>query len=155
DQALAAVTALGVPAGDLALVRLDTIALDAGPGEASSMIWADVLGQATSQARAPARYLVLMAAAGVIAALAVVNDSATLIVGAMAISPDLLPVTAACTGIVFRRPRLVRRGLVALVVGLGTAGLFAVVVSAVLHQLDLLPQGFSLHEFSAAQTHVN
>src|SRR5262249_33720173 len=155
DRALALLEELGVSAEDIALGRLDRIAPGSGAGELTAVVWADVLGQARVRARASTRYLVLMAAAGVIAALAVVNDSATLIVGAMAISPDLLPVTAACTGIVFRRPRLVRRGLVALVVGLGTAGLVAAVVSAVLHQLDLLPQGFSLHEFSAAQTHVN
>src|SRR5262245_64763218 len=130
---------LGVPPDDIALVRLDTIATEAGTGEASALIWADVLGQARTQARAPARYLVLMSAAGVIASLAVVNDSPTLIVGAMAISPDLLPVTAACTGLVFGRPRLVRRGLVTLAIGLGTAGLLATAVSLGLDRLDLLP----------------
>jgi uncharacterized membrane protein len=64
-------------------------------------------------------------------------------------------VTAACIGVVFRRPRLVLRGLGTLAAGLGTAGLFAVVVGVVFDQLDILPSGFSLHEFSAAQTHVN
>ena len=96
-----------------------------------------------------------MAAAGVIAALAVVNDSTTLIVGAMAISPDLLPVTATCTGLVFRRRRLVVRGLAALIVGLGVAGVLAALVGLFLDKFDLLPAGFNLHEFSAAQTHVN
>jgi uncharacterized hydrophobic protein (TIGR00271 family) len=155
DPALAMLKALGVAPEDIALVRLDTIAPEAGASEASALIWADVLGQARTQSRAPARYLVLMAAAGVIAALAVVNDSPTLIVGAMAISPDLLPVTAACTGLVFRRRQLFQRGLATLMVGLGTAGLFGVVVSVFLDQLNLLPAGFSLHEFSAVQTHVN
>jgi uncharacterized hydrophobic protein (TIGR00271 family) len=155
DRALATLRELGVPAEDVALIRLDTIAAEAGSGEAPAVVWADVLGQARLQARAAARYLVLMAAAGVIAALAVLNDSSTLIVGAMAVSPDLLPVTAACTGIVFRRPRLVGRGLATLAVGLGTAGLFAVVVGVLFDRLDILPKGFSLDEFSAAQTHVN
>jgi hypothetical protein len=118
DSALATLTELGVPPEDIALIRLDTIA-ESGGGEAPALIWADVLGQARVQARAAARYLVLMAAAGVIAALAVMNDSPTLIVGAMAISPDLLPVTAACTGIVLGRPRLVGRGLATLALGLG------------------------------------
>jgi uncharacterized hydrophobic protein (TIGR00271 family) len=154
DPALTTLRELGISADDIALVRLDTISPEGGTSE-SALIWADVLGRARTQAHAPARYLVLMAAAGVIAGLAVVNDSATLIVGAMAISPDLLPVTAACTGIVLRRPRLVRRGLATLVVGLATAALLAVVVSASLDHLDLLPKGFALHEFSAAQTHVN
>jgi uncharacterized hydrophobic protein (TIGR00271 family) len=154
DPALTTLAELGVPAGDVALVRFDTIAPAAG-GEASALIWADVLGQARLQARAHPRYLVLMAAAGVIAALAVVNDSATLVVGAMAISPDLLPVTAACTGLVLRRGRLVLRGLVALGIGLATAGVFAALVAAFLDGLDLMPSGFHLGEFSVAQTHVN
>ena len=136
-------------------MRLDTIGAGAGAGEATALIWADVLGQARTQARAPARYLVLMAAAGVIGGLAVVNDSATLIVGAMAISPDLLPITAACTGLVLRRGRLVLRGLGALVVGLGAVGLLAALVGAFLDTFDLLPQAFNLDEFSAVQTHVN
>jgi len=153
DGALSTLESLGVPAGDVALVRLDTIAPRAGDG-AAALIWADVLGQARTQARAPVNYFVLMAAAGVIAALAVVNNSATLIVGAMAISPDLLPVTAACTGLVFGRRRLVRRGLTTLVLGLGTAGLFSVGVSLFLNRVGRLPAGFSLDEFSAAQTHL-
>jgi uncharacterized hydrophobic protein (TIGR00271 family) len=153
DQALATLKELGVPAGDITLVRLDTIAPEGSPGT-SDLVWADVLGQARLSARAPIRYLVLMATAGVIASLAVINDSATLIVGAMAISPDLLPVTAACTGIVFRRRRLCQRGLVALGIGLAAAGLLAVAVSVFLDLCGLLPKSFSLHEFSVAQTHV-
>lgn len=153
DPALAMLETLGIPPDDIALVRLDTIAPEAG--EASALIWADLLGRARTQARAPARYLVLMAAAGVIAALGVFNNDSTLIVGAMAISPDLLPVTAACTGLVLRRGRLVERGLVSLTIGLGTAGLLATIVSVLLDQLDLEPAGFSLQEFSVAQTHVN
>jgi uncharacterized hydrophobic protein (TIGR00271 family) len=96
-----------------------------------------------------------MATAGVIGGLGVVNDSATLIVGAMAISPDLLPVTAACTGIVFRRRRLVVRGLGALIVGLVVTGVLATAVAAFLDGFGLLPSGFELSEFSVAQTHVN
>lgn len=153
DPALVALRDLGIQPEDIALVRLDTIGSDVDGS--SALVWADVLSQARVQARLAARYFALMAAAGVIAALAVVNDSPTLIVGAMAISPDLLPITAACTGFVLLRPRLIGRGLATLVAGLATAGLFAIVVSLLLDSFDLLPQGFSLEEFSAAQTHVN
>jgi uncharacterized hydrophobic protein (TIGR00271 family) len=155
DRALATLAALDVSPEDVALVRLDTIAPAAGAGDLTALVWADVLGQARVRARATARFLVLMAAAGVIAGLAVVNDSPTLVVGAMAISPDLFPVTAACTGIVFGRPRLFVRGLAALVVGLAATGVLATAVGAFLDGFDLLPASFSLHEFSAAQTHVN
>ena len=155
DRALATLGALGVSADDVALVQLDTIAPEAEAGDVTALVWADVLGQARARARTTTRYLVLMAAAGVIAGLAVVNDSAPLIVGAMAISPDLLPVTAACTGIVFHRRRLFARGLAALLVGLFVAGALATAVAAFLDGFGLLPAGFSLAEFSHGQTHVN
>src|SRR5262245_49816528 len=79
DAALTRLARLGIPVEDVTLVRLDTI----GPAAAAEpliLVWADVLGQAQVQARAPARYLVLMAVAGVIAGLAVINESAVLIV---------------------------------------------------------------------------
>jgi uncharacterized hydrophobic protein (TIGR00271 family) len=157
DRALATLEELGVPADDIALIRLDTIApgIGAGSGEFTAIIWADLLGRARFQARASARYLVLMATAGVIGGLAVINRNTVLIVGAMAISPDLLPVTAACTGIVFRRGRLVARGLVALIVGLAVTGALSTAVAAFFDHAGLLPSGFSLHEFSFAQTHAN
>lgn len=154
DAALETLLALGVTADDIALVRLDLVS----PGSASDgaeLIWAEVLGQARTRARAHARYVVLMAAAGVIASLAVLNNSPTLIVGAMAISPDLMPITAACTGLVLRRRPLAARGLVTLVLGLAIAGLAAGIVSVALDALNLVPEGFGVHEFSAAQTHAN
>jgi uncharacterized hydrophobic protein (TIGR00271 family) len=154
DPALAALDALGVPADDVALVRLDPIAPEPA-SETSALVWAEVLGQASEQARAPVQFLVLMAAAGVIAALAVINDSATLLVGSMAISPDLLPVTAACTGIVLQRWNLVRRGMQALGAGLATVGVVAAVIGVTFQRIDALPRRFNLHGFSAAQTHVN
>jgi uncharacterized hydrophobic protein (TIGR00271 family) len=155
DSALSTLDRLGVPADAITVLRLDTIGLPAATSEPVALVWADLLGQARTRARAPARYLVLMAAAGVIASFAVTNDSSVLIVGAMATSPDLLPVTAACTGLVLRRRRLVQRGLATLLLGLGIAGVFAAAVTGVLNALDLLPSGFALGEIPAAQTDVN
>ena len=89
---------------DIALARLDEIG-PIRPGRSASLIWADVLGQARANARPVARYLVFMVAAGVIAAFGVIEANEILIVGAMAVSPDLLPITAACVGLVSRRGR--------------------------------------------------
>jgi uncharacterized membrane protein len=58
--------------------------------------------------------------------------SPILVVGAMALSPDLLPLCATCVGIVGRRPRLAGRAFTALVAGLAVAGLAAFVVTALL-----------------------
>jgi uncharacterized hydrophobic protein (TIGR00271 family) len=154
DHVLSRLAGLGVPPDDVTLVRLETI----GPAAAEEplvLVWADVLGQARVRARAPARFVVLMAVAGVIAGLGVINVSSILIVGAMAISPDLLPVTAACTGLVLRRWRLVQRGLGTLILGLAVACSLAAAVTAFLDLLDRLPAGFTLTEIPAGQTHVS
>jgi uncharacterized hydrophobic protein (TIGR00271 family) len=155
DGVLETLEGLGVAADDIALVRLDTIGPASSANAPTTLVWAEVLGQARALSRAHVRYFVLMAAAGVVACAAVVNDSATLIVGAMAISPDLFPITAACAGIVLGRGRLVRRGLGTLLLGLATSCVLAIVVAAALDLFDALPADFSLHDFSAAQTHVN
>jgi uncharacterized hydrophobic protein (TIGR00271 family) len=154
DAVLAILERRGVPPDNIVFTRLETITAAADETEPVALVWADVLGQARARARAPARYLTLMAAAGVVAAFAVVNESPVLIVGAMAISPDLLPITAACTGLVLLRPRLVRRGLGSLAVGLAVAGAVSAAVTGFLNLFDLLPPGFSLGEIPAAQTHV-
>jgi uncharacterized hydrophobic protein (TIGR00271 family) len=154
DAALATVDRLGVPPEDVTLVRLETVG-PAAAAEPLAVVWADVLGQARVRARMPARYLVLMAAAGVIAGLGVINRSSILVVGAMATSPDLLPVTAACTGLVLRRPRLAGRGLGVLAVGLAATCAAAALVALLLDLLDRLPPGFTVREIPAAQTHVS
>jgi uncharacterized hydrophobic protein (TIGR00271 family) len=105
-----------------------------------------VLGQARANARPVARYLVFIVAAGVIAAFGVIEANEILIVGAMAVSPDLLPITAACVGLVSRRGRLVRRALVTLAVGMAAICLTAAMLTVVLDLLDLLSSGFEVGE---------
>ena len=131
---------------DITLARLDEVGPIA-PGHAdSSLIWADVLGQARRNARPVARYLVFMIVAGVIAAFGVIEVNSILIVGAMAVSPDVLPVTAACVGLVSRRYRLAWRAIVTLVIGLGATCVAAVALAAGLDILGILPSGFNLDE---------
>jgi len=155
DRALSTLHTLGVAADDVALLRLDTIGPVTGDNEPTALVWADVLGQARIQSRVGARYLLLMAVAGVIAGAGVINDSATLLVGGMAISPDLYPLIATCTGLVLRRRRLVRRGLGTLLLGLAVAGLLALASTLLLKAFDALPTAFRLDEYSATQTHVS
>ena len=153
DHALGLLDALGIPPDSFVLNRIDTIGFTGG-NESVAVVWADVLGQARERARAPFTYLALMAAAGVVAAFAVLNQSAVLIVGAMAISPDLLPVTAICTGLILRRTRLLARGTATLATGLAVTGAIAAILTVILGWADLLPNGFTLGEIPAAQTHV-
>jgi uncharacterized hydrophobic protein (TIGR00271 family) len=136
----------GLAGEDISLARLDDVGpIRAGRAEAS-LIWADVLGQARMNARPVGRYLTFMTVAGVIAAFGVIEDNQILIVGAMAVSPDLLPITAACVGLVGRRGRLLGGALATLVLGLGATCLTAALLAVTLDLTDLLPSGFAVGE---------
>jgi uncharacterized hydrophobic protein (TIGR00271 family) len=141
---------LGVAEEDVTLARVEVLGgMPAGTGE-SSLVWADVLGAAWHHARPIGRYLTLMFAAGVIACYGVVKASDILIVGAMAVSPDLLPITAIGVGVVGRSPRLVREAFLTLVVGMAVTSLAAAMFAFGQDQLDLLPSGFQLSQASTA-----
>jgi uncharacterized hydrophobic protein (TIGR00271 family) len=145
DPALEFLVSSGVAEDDIALARLDEIAPVGSAHPATSLIWADVLGQARRNARPVALYLAFAIAAGAIAGFGVIEVNTILIVGAMAISPDMLPVSAACVGLVSRRGRLVRRAVVTLVVGLGTSCVTATLITVALDLTNLMPSGFVLN----------
>jgi uncharacterized hydrophobic protein (TIGR00271 family) len=148
DAALHALTGLGVPPEDVWLLRLEGLQ----PGrrrrrqQAGVVVWADLLGQAGEHARPVGRFLMLMAVAGIIAAYGVIYSNGILIVGAMAVSPDFLPIAATCIGLVARRRRLVGRAFWTLTAGLATAGVIAGALTVVLDLLDLLPSSFEVGE---------
>jgi uncharacterized hydrophobic protein (TIGR00271 family) len=123
------------------------VSLGGGAGAAAtSLIWADVVGLAGTDARLIARYLVFMAVAGVIACYGVVDANPILIVGAMAVSPDLLPIIATAVGLVGRSGRLVAKALLTLTVGMAVASAFAAIFAFAQHKLALLPSGFNINE---------
>jgi uncharacterized hydrophobic protein (TIGR00271 family) len=131
-----------LPEADIALIRLDGVQVsDTRPqrgwlaSDPDSLAWSEVIAEARTSSRLLGRYLALMAVAGVVAGIGVIEASGILIVGAMAISPDLLPLAAACVGLQQRRPRLFLRSISTLVVGLGvgtiTAGSSAAILRGV------------------------
>jgi uncharacterized hydrophobic protein (TIGR00271 family) len=146
DAALEMLGKLEIPSEDISLLRFDAIDPNAASEETVALVWADLLGQARLNARTAVRYLVFMATAGVIASFGVIEQDQILIIGAMAVAPDLLPITATCTGLVLRRRRLIRRGLVSLLLGLGVACIFAALVTGFLNLCGLLPHAFDVHQ---------
>lgn len=142
DPALSQVRRLGIPTEDVVLVRQDSIGPSTAGRPLASVVWADLLSQAGKNARPFARYLVFMGAAGVIAGFGVIYENVTLVVGAMAISPDAMPITAAATALVLTRWRLAGRAVIALASGLGIACLTAGLMTRAVNALDLLPNGF-------------
>ena len=146
DAVLEDLRLLGVPDADIVLQRVELVgSLATGRAEAG-LVWADVIGTAWLNARPFARYLAFMLAAGVIASYGVIDDNVILIVGAMAVSPDLLPITGIAVGVVARLPGLAARALLTLAVGLGAASLAAAVSTIVQDRFDVIPAGFDLEE---------
>jgi uncharacterized hydrophobic protein (TIGR00271 family) len=144
DRAIEEVKRMGVPPEDVVLVRLDLIGPSVAQRPLASVVWADLVSQANANARPLARYLVFMVAAGLIAAFGVIYSNVTLVVGAMAISPDTLPITAAATAIVLGRLRLTVRAVGALLIGLAVVCIVGGVLTFALNQLGLLRAGFEV-----------
>jgi len=144
DTLLDTLQGLGVAGRDVTPDRIEVVgALSQGRAE-RTMVWADVLGTAWLNARPLARYLAFMVVAGVIASYGVVDNNGVLIVGAMAVSPDLLPITAIAVGIVGRQAELAGRALVTLATGLGAAGLAAAVSTFTQDHLGFIPSGYDV-----------
>jgi uncharacterized hydrophobic protein (TIGR00271 family) len=150
DMLLEELRQLGVPDPATTVTRLEVVDWTATRPAEASLVWADVLGQAWLNARPIARYVVLMLVAGVIAGYGVIDRNVILIVGAMAVSPDLLPITAIGVSVVGRRPRLAGEAFLTLAVGLGAASVAAAIITFAQDKLELIPSGFSLEAASTA-----
>lgn len=150
DPLLDELMRLDVPESDITVLRAETIEWTATRPSETSLVWADVLGQAWVNARPIARYLTLLFVAGVIAGYGVLERNPILIVGAMAVSPDLLPITAVAVGLVGKTWRLAGEAMRTLVVGMAMASAAAALVAFVQDWLDLIPSGFSLSSASDA-----
>jgi uncharacterized hydrophobic protein (TIGR00271 family) len=108
--------------------------------------WVEVMGEARTHSRPLGRYLALMAVAAVLAAIGVITDNPILIVGAMAVSPDLLPICAACVGIVARRLPLARRATVTLLLGILLTWAVSAGVAWGLQAVGILSSSFQVHD---------
>lgn len=146
DDVLAELGALSVAPADMTLMRIEELGGGVAGAEDTSLIWADVLGLAGSNSRLIGRYLAFMAVAGVIACYGVVDTNPILIVGAMAVSPDLLPITATAVGLVGRSLSLAGKALLTLTVGMAVASALAALFAYAQNHLSLLPAGFNINE---------
>jgi uncharacterized hydrophobic protein (TIGR00271 family) len=150
DRLVGSLSKLGVRAEDYVLSRVEVVAPIKPPSslraEHRDLAWVEVVGEALESSRPLARYLALISVAAVIAALGVITANAILIVGAMAVSPDLQPICATCVGIVGRRRALAWRAFRTLAIGLFLVMITAAILSAALNLLAILPNDFALGE---------
>jgi uncharacterized hydrophobic protein (TIGR00271 family) len=148
DRLVETIAELGIAIDDYVLERVDVVAPErrhlAGSA-AEGFAWVEVMGQARANSRPLARYLTLINVAAVIAATGVIKSSDILIVGAMAVSPDLLPICATCVGIVARRRPLALRAFVTLTLGLTLVVVVAAALTGALKGLGFLASDFTIH----------
>lgn len=143
DTILAELHGLGVSDGDMTLTRAEVVGRAASRPDAS-LVWEDVLGMAWVNSRPVGRYLAFMLVAGVIGCYGVLDRNVILVVGAMAVSPDLLPITAIAVSVVGRRRRLAGAALLTLACGMALASLSAAAATLALRAADLIPRGFDI-----------
>jgi uncharacterized hydrophobic protein (TIGR00271 family) len=149
DDVLDALHSLDLHHDDFVLVREEilTHGLRSGGISASGgYSWVEILGEARANARPVARYFLLMAVAGWIAGLGVIQSSTILIVGAMAVSPDLMPICSTCVGIVGRRMKLAGSSFLTLVLGMATVMVVAFIVALALQGAGILEHSFDVKE---------
>ena len=152
DEVVDAIAEIGIPLDDYLLTRVEVVAPlrrhVGGDDVIEGFAWVEVPGQARANSRPLARYLALMTVAAIIAALGVITSSSILIVGAMAASPDLLPICATCVGLVGGRRGLAIRSFLTLNLGLALVVVSAAILSVSLDVAGFLPDGFDVSQSS-------
>ncbi len=108
--------------------RLEELA----PGDPDdAVIWDSVIDQAYAASRPTITFHVFLALATLLAAIAVITDSAVLVIGAMVVGPEFGTVAAVATGVVFLRRRLFFEALRLLLLSFAACILFVALLSLV------------------------
>jgi uncharacterized hydrophobic protein (TIGR00271 family) len=139
DGLVTALRALGVDRdGGIALETVDAAisrraeeAERRAPGEGTdAVVWEQVVRTTDSESSLSASYLAFLTIATLLAAIAIINDSAILTIGAMVLGPEFAPLAALAVAVVHGRRSIARRAALSLVVGFVVA--IAVTALAVL-----------------------
>ena len=107
---------------DVSLSRYADRAARRTPGlGVDAVVWEEIEHRTGEETELSGAYLAFLIVATVIAGIGVLLDQPILIVGAMVVGPEFGPLAAICVGLVQLQWALVRRSLVALVVGFPVA----------------------------------
>src|SRR5215218_8772308 len=113
---------LSISAVDAAVSDAAEHAEEQAPGAgADAVVWEEVVRTTAEDSTLSVAYLAFLTIATLLAAIAIVNDSAILTVGAMVLGPEFAPLAAVAVGIVSGRHRMARRAVASLVAGFAVA----------------------------------
>lgn len=103
---------------DTAVSRSAELAEERAPGDgADAVVWEQVVRTTDADSSLSVAYVAFLTIATLLAAIAIVNDSAILVIGAMVLGPEFAPIAALAVAVVHGRRSIARRALVALGVG--------------------------------------
>jgi uncharacterized hydrophobic protein (TIGR00271 family) len=107
---------------DAAVSRTAEEAEDRAPGDGSdAVVWEEVVRTTAADTALSVSFLAFLTIATLLAAIAVVTDSAVLVIGAMVLGPEFGPLAAVAVGLVHRRRAMTRQALVTLLAGFAVA----------------------------------
>ncbi|MGB3532182.1 MAG: DUF389 domain-containing protein [Microcoleaceae cyanobacterium] len=98
----------------------------------------------SQQAQLTRSYLVFMAMAGILAAVALLTNSIPVLIGSMVIAPALPPLGLVSLALVVKKPQLAFKGLTTALVGFLVAMIFAMLTTWILNITHVIPEETNL-----------
>lgn len=110
--------AIAITSVDAAVSSAARRAENEAPGDAAdAVVWEQVVRTTDADSALSVSYLAFLTIATLLAAIAIINDSAILTIGAMVLGPEFVPIAALAVAIVQGRAAGARRAVVTLVLG--------------------------------------
>lgn len=102
-----------------------------------AVVWAQVTERAYAETALTWTYASFMVLATLLAAIAIVTDSTILVIGAMVLGPEFVPIAALGLGLVRRRPGLIRQSLRTLIIGFALSISIVTVIAFLVERLHI------------------
>ena len=122
DLGVDEVGGIAIEAVDAAVSRPAERAEELAPGDgADAVVWEQVVRTTDADSSLSMSFFAFLTIATLLAMVAIVNDSAVLLIGAMVLGPEFAPLAAVAVSLVARRPNILRRALISLAAGFTVA----------------------------------
>lgn len=114
------------------------------PPRRQHLVSQQTLQKVAEQAELSSSYLLFMAMAGVLAAIAMLTNSVPILIGAMVVAPAFPPLALISFALVARQPRLALRGFATALLGFAIAMLFSILTTWIMNVTNVIPSETNL-----------
>jgi hypothetical protein len=111
-----------------------------------AVVWEEVEARTSENTEFSVSFLIFMVLACMLAGVAILLDSPILLVGAMVVGPEFGPLAGLAVATVQRRPALIKRSLLPLVIGFPVGITATYLLALAIDATGLTPEGFSAGE---------